>query len=82
MWSTVCELIRLRAKKPKEERIEPKAADAEPVIRCKDCKSRSKVPCKDIFGENLYRCLVHECCVTDEDFCSFVSFAERIKHVE
>lgn len=45
MWSTVCELIRLRAKKPKEERIEPKAADAEPVIRCKYCNKNGKLNC-------------------------------------
>jgi hypothetical protein len=48
-----------------------KGFDAGELIRCKDCKSRSKVPCKDIFGENLYRCYFHECVVRDGDFCSF-----------
>ena len=41
------------------------------LIRCKDCKSRSEVSYKCIFGENLYRCYVHECFVMDGDFCSF-----------
>lgn len=31
MWSTVCELISLRVKKPKEEYIEPKIVDTVPI---------------------------------------------------
>ena len=31
MWSTVCELISLRAKKPKEECIESKGVDTVPI---------------------------------------------------
>ena len=47
------------------------------IVRCKDCKSRSEVSYKDILGVNLYRCLVHECVVTDKDFCSFTERKEE-----
>lgn len=70
MWSTVCELISLKAKKPKEECIEPKAVDAVPVIRCKDCKWYGRAD-----KRRFYRgmdCLQNRIAtiVPDEDYCS------------